>query len=282
MAAVSPEYLATLKALAHPDYDRAASEATMLAKLQAGLPNWTAAPADNIRRSLPLMAELLFLHGEQENNNFNMGQMINAKNLYLDVFGIERGIIRRTGESDEDYLVRVANGGRTKSIGALASIEQSVTDFNTEVVDVQAVERINRQDVDVYSLKAGHVLLDTAENTALNTHLNDRAHKIAGVDIYLRDSTKTAFQIDVTIRHGAAVSAETLIDDARAALYKWLTLNQRLGEPVYRSAITSAAFVSGASDVTAAKPPSDLAAVAGTAYTCASDMTDVVVRTVAI
>ena len=282
MAAVSQEYLATLKALAHPEYDRAASEATILARLQAGLSGWTAAPADNLRRALPLLAELIFLHGETENNNFQMGQMVNAENQYLDVFGVERDIPRRTGEPDDDYLVRLANAGETVAIGTLASIEQSATVFNTLIVDVQAVTRSNRQDVNVYSLKTEHTVLTADENIALLAHLNLQDGKIAGVDVYLEDVVETAFTIDITLRHPPEIAADALSIDARNAVYEWLTDHQKLGEPVYKSAITTAAFVVGASDVTAAQPSADLIAVNGTVYTCGSNVTDVIVRTVQI
>ena len=282
MAAVSREFLATLKALSHPDYDRAESEATLLARLQSGLPNWTAAPADNLRRSLPLLADLIFLHGELENDNFHMGQMVNAENLYLDVFGVERNTPRLSGESDEDYLVRLANAGESQSIGTLPSIEKSVTEFNALVVDVQPVIRANRQDVDVYALKSGHTALTADENTALLAHLNDRRNKMAGVDLFLEAVTEAAFTIDVTVRHGSGVAAEALAADVRAGLYAWLAENQKIGGPVYRSAITAAAFVEDAVDVTAAEPSADLLATDGTVYTCASNMADVIVRTVAI
>ena len=288
MAAVSRAYLAVLRALAHPPYDREAIEVNLLDRLQNGisgldgLTTWTAAPADNLRRALPLLAELMYLHGEQENSNFHMGQMINSQGPHLDVFGVERNVIRRDGENDDDYLFRLANSGLTQNIGTLTAIESQIFDFNSEIVDAQAVIRSNRQDMDVYVLKASHALISASDKTALLAHLNERRRKIAGVDIFAPDPTLTAFTIDVTVRHPESFSANTAAADARDGIYAWLEENQRLGEPVYRSAIIAAAFVAGVADVTVTAPAADLAATDGTAYTCGANTTEVAVTTVAI
>ena len=287
MVAVSREHLATLKALAHAPYDRAEIEALLLARLQAGLPSWTASDSDNLRRSLALEAEGIFLHGETENENWNAAQMVNSRGLYLDTFGVELGLPRHTGESDDDYLFRLSNSSRYRTIGSLPSIEQMAVDFQPTIVDVQSITRINRQDVDTYSLKASHALLTTDEKTALLAYLNQRENKIAGVDIYVADPVLTPFttqspRIDVTIRHTADVAADLLGANARTALYNWLNSGQRLGHPVYRSAIAAAAFVPGVIDASVAVPAADLAAQNGTAYTCPSTTTDVIVRTVVL
>ena len=282
MAAVSREFLATLKALAHDPYDRAATEATLLARLQAGLPGWTAAPADNLRRALPIEAESMFLHGEMENNNFHMGQMVNAEGLYLDVFGVERNLPRLTGEDDDDYLFRLANSGQSQGLGSPPFVEGLAVAFNPLIVDVQVTTRANRQDMNVYAVKASHTALSTQEAADLLAHLNLRDKKMGGVDVYVPAVTQTAFTIDVTVRHGPSIGGDTIAMEARDALYQWLADHQKIGDGVYQSAISRAAFVEDAEDATVAAPAADLGAVDGTVYTCGANATEVIVRTVAI
>ena len=283
MPAISEEYLRTLQALAHPDYDRVAMEANLLAYLQANLPDWTAAPGDNLRRALPLIAELMFLHGETVNANWEQGTLLYSQGDYLGVFGLEAGLVQRAGESDDEYRLRIANTGTDQSLGSLSSHENLVTTFLDTVVDVQAVVvTTNRQDVLVYALKADHTALTASEEASLLEYLNRRENHMAGVVLTLPAVTQTPFTIDVTVRHDSSNSADVVAADARATLYAWLAGGQRIGDPVYRSAVARAAFVTQALDVTVAQPSADLPAVDGTAYTCASDTTDVIVRTAVV
>lgn len=280
---VSLDYLATLRALTHDPYDRGAIETNLRALLVAGLPAWTPGQDEILNRALPLIAEYAFLHGEIENTNWDNGTMLRSQGPYLDAFGIQRPpILRAGGETDEPYRLRLANSSAGLNIGSLASIEARGVAFNPAIVDIQAVTLTNRQDVNVYALTGGLVALTPIENAALLGYLNVRDGKIAGVDIMVPAVTQTPFTIDVTIRHTADVSPETLSADARAALYEWLTTVQRLGVPVYRSAVSKAAFVVLASDVTVTEPAADLPAVDGTAYTCLSDATNVLITLVTI
>lgn len=277
---LSRDFLSQLKALARNPYDREASEANLRAYLQAALPNWEPDRDELLSRALPLISEYLFLQVEMINNDWHNGQMVNAQGLYLDAFGVQRPpILRTVGESDEDYLFRLANSGASLNIGSLASIEASVRAFNNLILDVQAVTNANRQDVNVYALKAALAALSAAEQTALSAHLNDRANKIAGTELTVASVTQTAFTIDVTLRHAADVAADVITADARMGLYAWLAAGQKIGQGVYRSAIIAEAHVPGVSDVTVAQPSADLAETAGTVYTCPSDTTNVVIRT---
>ena len=277
---VTAELLATLKALAHAPYDRTAMEASILAYLEDGLPDWTAATGDNLRRSLPLISELVFLYGETVNASWDMGQLVRAQGDYLDIFGVNVNLPRLAGESDDPYRLRLANVGTSGNIGSLASIENRASKFQDTIADVQAVVGNNRQDVAVHALKADHVALTTVETAALLTHLNERDGVIAGVVVTVPAVTETGFTIEVEIRHSTAVSADLIEADARAALYRWLDGAQRIGEPVYMSAVSAAAFIEGAENVTVSEPSADLAAVAGTVYTCPSTEVAVVITTV--
>ena len=280
---VSLDYLATLQALSHDPYDRDVIEANMRAILVAGLPNWTPSQDEILNRALPLIAEYAFLHGEIENTNWDNGTMLRAQGPYLDEFGIQRPpILRATGEGDEPYRLRLATSSAGLNVGSLASIESRGRVFNPAIVDIQAVTLSNRQDVNVYALRGGLVALTPVENAALLDHLNQRNGKIAGADIMVPAVTQTPFTIDVTILHTSDVSPDTLSTDARGALYQWLTTAQRIGGPIYQSAVSRAAFVVLASDVSVAEPAADLPSVDGTAYTCLSDEASVVIRVVAI
>ena len=283
MAAISQDYLRTLQALSHDPYDRGLVAANLRAVLVAGLFGWTPDQDEILNRAVDLIAEYIFLHGETENANWQNGTLLYSQGPYLDRFGIQRPpILRASGEDDDTYRLRLSNSSAALNIGSLASIEARGIAFNDAIVDIQAVTDANRQDVRVYALKAGLAALSAAESAALLVYLNERDAKIAGSDITVPAVVQVSFTIDVTIRHTAEVSPDTLTATARAALYEWLTTAQRIGSPIYRSAVSRGAFVTGASDVTVAAPAADLALVDGTVYTCPSDATNVIIRLVAI
>ena len=282
MVAVSEEYLKTLRARPHPGFDRAQVEAAFRTALRSGLPNWTEAPGETLSRSLALMAEVVFVHGEVEIANWEQGLLIFATGTNLDIIGVDRGVLRETGEEDDDYRLRIANAGIDEALGSLTYYERRAVRFQADVVDAQAVVLANRQDVAVYALKSNHVALTPTEQAAMLSHLNDRAKKIAGVEVSMPAVTETAYTIALTIRHSAANAGDVIAADARAAIYALLADSQLIGAPVYKSALQAAAFVANVLDVEVTAPAADLPAVNGTVYTCSSDATDVVIQTVIV
>ena len=283
MVAVSEEYLRTLRAITHPSYDRAEIEAGLLAFLQAGLPDWTAAPGDILRRALPLIAEYIFLHGETENANWDQGTLLRSTGRNLQIWGLEVGLQPSAGESDDDYRLRIANAGSNQGLGSLPYIENQAREFQDTIIDAQAVTSANRQDVRLYALKADHVALTAEENTALLAYLNGRGKQMAGVEVTLPAVTQTAFTIELQVTHPVRMSGDVVAADARAGVYRFLEAAQMIGQPVYRDAIARFAEPTDNPEIRVAvtSPNADLPIVAGTVYTCASTTTDVVITTVA-
>lgn len=278
---VSRGYLEERRALAVNAMSRDDIAAAINAKLVAGLPGWDGPNADTILgQAVDLIAEEVFLWLETANRNWNNGTLLRAAGPYLDEFGIGiPSIPRQQGESDDDYRFRMANSSASLSLGSLSAIEALARSFNSDIVDVQAVTATNRQNVLLYALKADHTALTSGEQTALSTHLNARENSMAGVTLTTPAVTQTAFTINVNISHSSQFASDAILADARAAIYAWLATVQRIGQPIYRVQVQAAALVGGASTVAITAPANDLAATNGTAYTCASNETDVVIAT---
>ena len=296
MPVVSKEFLQELQQLASPFeelLDRAAAEQALIDYLEPRIDGWDPSVlSDNLRRALPLLAEVQFLRDMGVEAAWQAGQMVNAPAGTLQArYGLPKGLLAQPGEDVEAYRLRLANSGQGRSDSNLDYYVRAVREFNTLITDVQVTRfsTTNKIDLKVYPLKAEYTALAAAEETALSTHMNRQETDdvegylpTAGTDISIEDVTETAYTIAIELKHLSRFSTVGILRDARQAVYDWLDANQLVGAGIFKGAVEAAARVANVADAVITSPPADLAAAAGTVYVCPKDATNVVFTTAAL
>ena len=296
MARVTKEFLEQLQRVASPFedlLDRAAAEQALINYLEPRIDGWDPSVlSDNLRRALPLIAEVQYLRDVAVESAWQAGQMVNAPADTLEArYGLPRGVLPHDGEDVEDYRLRLANSGPGRSGSSLDYYERAVREFNSDITDVLVTRfsNSNKIDLKVYPLKAEYTTLTADETTALNTFMNRQATDdaegylpTAGTDISIEDVTVTPYTIAIDLKHLARFSAAGILEAARQAVYDWLDENQMVGRGIFKGAVEAAARVANVADAVITQPAADLAAVAGTVYVCPKDDTNVVLTTTVV
>ena len=296
MPAVSKEFLEQLQQVASPFealLDRAAAEQALIDYLEPRIPGWDPSVlSDNLRRALPLLAEVQYLRDVAVESAWNAGEMVKAPADTLQArYGVPKGILAQPGEDVEDYRLRLANSGQGRSDSSLDYYARAVKEFNPLITDAQIARysATNKVDLRVYPLKAAYAALTAAEEAELTTFLNrqrmDDAEgylPTAGTDIHIEAVTNTAYTIAIELKHLSRFSAAGILTAARQAVYDWLDENQLVGAGIFKGAVEAAARVANVADAVITAPAADLAAAAGTVYVCPKDETNVVFTTTAL
>ena len=260
---VTQAYIETIRESARfwQVYDAAADRLALTAYLQAGMPDWDAAPDDLLSRGIPFMVEYNRLGSEVAHQQIRRALLPYAEGDELDVLGVgPPAVLRFPGEADDPYRLRIANSHQGLNIGSLPAVQQFAREGVADIADVIAVMAPNRQDMSVWALKAALTQLSAAENAALLEYLRHENRVIGGVQISAPAPTVVAYTIRVSVRYDAMrENTQQLQAAVRAAIYAWLDANRRLGMPVHRSAITRAAKIDGVTDLVVLEPSYDLA-----------------------
>ena len=293
---ITREALEQLQQVASPFealLDRAAAEQALVDYLAPRIPGWDPTVlSDNLRRALPLLAEVQFLRDTAVEAAWQSGQMVNAPADTLEArYGVPRGILPQPGEDVEAYRLRLANSGSARSDSSLDYYQRAVREFNPLITDVQVTRYsdTNHVDLRVYPLKAGYAALTAGETTALSAFMNRQETDgvegylpTAGTDISIEAVTETAYTIAIELKHLSRFSGAGILDAARQAVYDWLDENQRVGAGIFKGAVEAAARVADVADAVISQPAADLAAAAGTIFVCPKDDTNVVLTTTAL
>ena len=233
MPAISPEQLREFQQVASPFealLDRAAAEQALVDYLEPRIDGWDPSVlSDNLRRALPLLAEVQYQRDVAAEAAWQAGQMVNAPADTLEArYGVPKGILPQTGEDVEDYRLRLANSGAQRSDSSLGYYARAVREFNPLIVDAQVTRYsdTNKVDLRVYPLKAGYTGLTAEETTALNAHMNRQETDgvegylpTAGTDIHIEAVAETAYTIAIELKHLSRFSTVGILRDARQAVY---------------------------------------------------------------
>ncbi len=260
---VTPAYIAGLReqALLWQPIDAAAIEQRLVTYLDAQLPDWSPLADSLLRRSLPLIAQQLQVLDEERLAQGRRGLLAYAEGADLDLLGLGPPVIlRRPGEADETYRVRIAEARLSLSLGSLSYEEQLARTILPSITDALAVVARNRQDVTLFALTGLRQELTSDQEQLLVRGMNARDAVIAGVEVTVGEPTEVPFTISVSATYDAGLTdGGDLASRIRQSIYDYLAASQRIGQPVYRSAIQESAFVEGVYDLAISQPPRDLA-----------------------
>ena len=235
-----------------PPVDRTAITNGLLEALQDGLPDWDDPPTDALLyRALPYISAYVQTQVEMGQSQLLRGLLATAQGSDLDVIGLGPPVVlRRAGESDDDYRLRIAQGVTQLSRGTLAGIENLASTFNTAIADVRAYVSPNRQDVRVFPVGQMVTQLATADRMALQVYLGGRTIALAGVDTTVQEPTIKQYRIKANgVYDPALYSASQVIALMRTALNAFVAENEMVGWTVYESALRDAAYVPELRDV---------------------------------
>ena len=185
----------------------------------------------------------------------------------LDVLAANEGVIRRAGESDDDLRQRGIQSTRLASVGTSDRIEYNAFQAAVDVVDAQAHIRTNRQDVDLWTLKADQTELTAADQETLRAYVNRSDQIIMGSTIHIAAVTKSNYNIVINVTYDSTlIDVGTLRARVTTQLRAYMKAQARLGLAIYHSAISRAAFTDGVVDAPVTTPAAALVATPGTVY----------------
>ena len=250
------------------------------ADLRVSLPDWSAESDSLLYRALKRISLRYYLVLERGNNSNRRTYVYYAEDSDLEHAVALVGIIKQTGETDDELKDRLPRTLRGKAVGTIDGIVTTAFEFADYIVDAQADEQADLQTVHLWTLKRiaiGHqpITLTAAEKTALQVHSNSDPNKYIGANIIVQEPTLTPFTVVAEVHYYAGTDAATLALSVRNRVYDFIQ-NRRLGLPVNQSALYTALTLPGVDDVDITTPGNSLAAVPGTKYTCALNDTDVV------
>ena len=260
---VTPAYIRSLRADAQiwTPIDVAVLEERIIDYLDRHLPDWDRRADSLLRRSVPLIAMQVQVIDEERLHQARRGLLAYAEGPDLDLLGLGPPVIlRRAGEVDEDYRIRIADARLSLSLGSLAYEEALARQLQPALTDVLAVVGRNRQDVYLYALTGQREAITSEERRALDTEMNRRDAQIAGVVVTAATPTEVPYTIDIEATYDAAATdGADLERRIRESIYEFLGRTQRIGHDVYRSAIQEAAWVEEVLDLALSSPVRDLA-----------------------
>lgn len=227
-----------------PEAERDVIEQDLLSILTNGLPNWDFQADTILRRSLPLQSEGLAVQINTNRAVLLESLLAYATGPQLDVLGLgPPPVLRRSGESDDSYRLRITNAHSLLNLGSLNGIQEQALAFNDEIIDAYAVISPNRQDPRVYTLKADVTQLTPEESMALTTYFAGRSEHIGGVVITVAQPTVKEYRIQVDAQYDTTRYGGPFVEGRiRESLYQFIRSNQLIARTLYTAALCDAAY----------------------------------------
>ena len=254
-------------------------KADILASLAVSLPNWTQSPDDPQYKAVENFAYRLFIQSNRNIETLRQSLLPFATGAYLDDIAVQHGIIRASGESDDDLLRAVLLQLR----GAVPNTDDGTLAFaslwgresaNPLLTDVGLGKAYTTSGVTktVYPLPA----LTTAQKASLTLYLNNSARRGSTETVVVADATESTYTITAALTYDNTVTdVGDLETRVRTSVYAYLAASDNIGGRVTRSQIVGALVVPGVITATLTAPAADKASVAGTYYTCQANATAV-------
>ena len=222
-------------------FDRSAITNNAVAAIQGVVSGWEYTGRGRLARALDAIIETIWTYGE-----INQAQAIRTLGAFavgndLTHLAAADGIMRRTGEGDEDLRRRWTESSVLLSVGTNARNEANAFTALAAVADVQARVRTNRQDVDLYALKADLATLSDAEWDDVIQYGNSRSEIIMGVTVHRANPTIVEYSTALAVTyHSSRIDQVSLEASIEAQLERYIDDARVLGRPVNASAIIAA------------------------------------------
>ena len=251
----------------------------------AAMPDWDNRADTILERSL--LPESLQLQAEFETQHANLlrALILYAQGPYLDVHGLEfPAVLRREGESDDDYLVRLVNRYTLLTLGSIKGYEDDVRQLVASADDVVAVEHPVSRNVTIFALTDAGAPLTDMDKATIAAHYQRRDAHIAGISVRQVDPTILPFYVHVVAVYAPRqYGADDVTDAVQTAVAAYLAQTERIGASIWSGEIHDAAEVGetisvgvrvfpGAPDVTGVAPKTLMRRTAGVWNMVASDV----------
>lgn len=228
-----------------PPVDPAALAARKRSALTAALPDWDNRADTILERSL--LPESLQTQVEFETQHANLlrALIIYAQGADLDVHGLEfPAMLRRDGESDDDYLVRLVNRYTLLTLGSLKGYEDDVRQLVAAADDVVAVEHPVSRNVTIFALTDAGAPLTDADKMTIAAHYQRRDTHMAGISVRQLDPLILPFYVHVVAVYAPRqYGADDVTDAVQTAVAAYLAQTEQIGASVWSGEIHDAAEV---------------------------------------
>lgn len=254
--------------------------AKWLAEAREALPDWDADPSGILYRSLRLIVALLATHYETADSQWARGLPPELKGDDLDRWGLLLGVPRLTGESDDAYLLRLANARRSAPI-TTDGFKREIQQFNPDIRSVGLrKDPANFQLTTVYAVKSDATLLNTGEVLALQAFVDRDDIRPDGYKDTVSQPTVTAYTIAITGSYNPGeINEANALAQMRTNVYDYIVAHQALDTGIYANDILAAALrdVSGVFNIGITSPAANLDPDPAVVYTCGRTDADVMI-----
>ena len=172
-----------------------------LADLQLALPDWDADPDSLLYKALVRISLRHYVARERRNDNTRRSYLYYAEGNDVDHNVAIVGIRRNTGETDDHLKDRVPLAFQGVAVGTIPGVVSAAYRSAEYISDVQALERNDRQTIDVWALGEEGVDLTTPEQTTLGLYLNNPSRKYIGEVVIIGNVTHTNYTIEAAISY---------------------------------------------------------------------------------
>ena len=244
---VTRAYLDSLKSSTEffPEYQRDIITRIITDAAREAAPGWNYEQDTFLRLIIPAIAQAIQAQGNIFRANNLRGLVLFAEGADLDVLGARPPVtIRRVGENDASYRLRIINSLNRLNLGSLEGIDETVRAFNNNIDDVHLEVSENAQDVAIYPMYADVTQLSDADVSALSEYMNADGNKIAGTTMHIRKPNIRYFFITIDATFDRALYSEATVESSiRASMYEWLQENDLISRDVFQNELCEPANV---------------------------------------
>lgn len=272
--ALTLEYLRRLASQTPPTFTtggaRVQIEADINAGIQAVVPTYIPLNGGRLARVVTQVSQEVWTADEVNNAKMRGSLLALAQGSDLD-FLLSNEIEPESGESADAKIERFLRARAGRTAGTQASVLGNALDSPVAVQQASFSRRANKQDADLYCLKANLEQLTTEEQQIVETYVNDPSRILMGREVFVGTPTVRAVTITADLSYRVSqTDAVTAVAQARESLAAWIAENARLGYGWNVKAIGDALTVPGVVDWTITAPPSNLVAAADTVYSASA------------
>lgn len=218
-----------------PEADRQAIEAAWLIAWTTGMPDWEPHADTMLRQSLALSAEQVAIWMNMSRANQLRVLVAFAQGPQLDILGLgPPPTIRREGEPDDSYRLRIINAHARLNLGSLDGVDQQVEETFDLLREIHSVVSPNRQDVRVFVLRADAAQATMMERDAVVAHLAQRDQHIAGVQFTCHEPVVRRYRVVSYVTYDPRSFGQAEVEAAvRAHIYRSLLAVEGIGDSVF-------------------------------------------------
>lgn len=184
----------------------------LVASIHAYEPRWPGHSDSLLFKGVEALAYTVVVNRQRRNEYDRRSDVTRATGGDLDRIGVSEGVLRNTGEADDDYRIRVINANtRRTSTATPAGLEEEVLAFTTDTWSISSVDHQVQADHQTVNIAALKVVIDddgvpvisdlsATERTTLQTFVQGDYVQPIGFTFTVVATTATAYTVAANLR----------------------------------------------------------------------------------